>query len=59
VDDKDKEEAIGPIQNNKLNLIRLEKDDLMEYCETKIKYFLDLVQRLISMKSLLGKFGEI
>jgi len=35
-------------------VVKLEKEDLMEYCETKIKYFLDLVIRLTTMKSQLG-----
>lgn len=43
------------MENDKLFALKLEKDDLVEYCETKIKYFLDLIQRLIGMKSNLGK----
>jgi hypothetical protein len=50
---------MGELNNNELVAVRLEKKDLEEYCETKIKYFLDLVERLISMKSNLGKFLKI
>jgi hypothetical protein len=52
---QDSQEVIGEIENNILTIVRFEKEDLIDYCETKIKYFLDLVQRLISMKSILGE----
>ena len=43
------------MENNKLFALDLDKKDLIDYCETKIKYFMDLIQRLIGMKSNLGK----
>lgn len=54
VENRDLKEEIGPINNERMFVVKLEKEDLSEYCETKIKCFLDLVQRLISMRSLLG-----
>lgn len=52
--EQDAQEAIGDFENDSLFALRLEKADLREYCETKIKHFLDLVQRMISMRSTLG-----
>lgn len=45
------------MENGKLYALEIEKEDLQEYCETKMKYFLDLVQRLIGMKSILGRLN--
>jgi hypothetical protein len=59
VENEDSKEIIGQIDNDKLMLVKLEKEDLVEYCETKIKYFLDLVMRLTSMKSVLGSLNLV
>ena len=59
MDQNEDKEVMGELNNYELVAVRLEKKDLEEYCETKIKYFLDLVERLISMKSNLGKILNI
>lgn len=55
MEERDQKEVIGEIDNRRAFAVKLEKEDLVEYCEAKIKCFLDLVQRLISMRSQLGE----